>query len=241
MTEDAPTDPSHAPSEPETAPTEEPTVPLPGSAVEAAPSAPISASAEAVGPVPSSSMAAPYRGGYDEVVVARPEPRPSPTFGSGLWIFGVALWAFLVMGQMATTVGPGKHDFLLSEGVAGLFVATAALAAWATALRRTLIDWPARNAFAATMRGVAMVFLAVVTWLVVTVLATAVGKASSKNLDGWITVLLLGLAGAAAAGGRRLAGFHRAGTPPMGTVSRALWVGAGILTMVALLLLLGGA
>ena len=73
------------------------------------------------------------------------------------------------------------------------------------------------------------------TWLVVTVLATAVGKASSKNLDGWITVLLLSLAGAAAVGGRRLAGFHRAGTPPMGTVSRALWVGAGILTMVALL------
>jgi hypothetical protein len=202
--------------------------------------APDSPPADVAVPAPSSAQGGPYRSLYDEVALMRPRYPASPVFGSGMWIFGVALWSFLVMGQLATVVGPSGHDFLVSDGFAELFVAVASIVAWATALRRTLIERPAKNAFMATMRGVAMVFLAAITWLIVTVLATAVGKASAKNLDGWITVLLLALSFAAAVGGRRLAGFRRPDAPRMSTTARVLWGGAGLLTLLALLLLLAG-
>jgi hypothetical protein len=235
MTQETP--PPAPPNEPPVDPTIEPAMPASAPPASGAPDSP---PADATVPVPSSAQGGPYRSLYDEVALMRPRYAASPVFGSGMWIFGVALWSFLVMGQLATVVGPSRHDFLVSDGFAELFVAVASIVAWATALRRTLIEHPARNAFMATMRGVAMVLLAAITWLIVTVLATAVGKASAKNLDGWITVMLLALSFAAAVGGRRLAGFRRPDAPRMGMTARVLWGGAALLTLLALLFLLVG-
>jgi hypothetical protein len=169
-------------------------------------------------------------------MAAAPTPRTWPVLGSSLWVFGVSMWAFLVMGQLTTSYGPGKRDLLVSEGLAAMFVLAAGIGTWVVSLRRMIAASPTRGIGYNFARSVAAAFLAFLTWCVVTVAATIMGEASRKNADGKITVLLLVLAGASIFGGRWLAGVRgSAGTSRARSARLVGWIGAAVLTLVALI------
>jgi hypothetical protein len=208
----------------------------PPEAVEAIPAAPAEA------PPPPVPPSAPYRSG---VLAVLPEPaappKERPVLGLSLWVFGIAMWAFVVMGELATSYGPGKRDFLVSESVAELFVFAVTVGAWGVALRKSLVSTPARSTGRAVLRGAGVALLALLLWGFVTLFAAATGASSRENLDGKITVILALLAGLAAFVGRRLAGLGRHDkTPRERAVSRALWVGAALVSIVALAEVLAG-
>ena len=189
------------------------------------------------GPVaPVAPTAAPYRTVAQEAVRDGGAPARLARQGSSLWVFGVSMWAFVVMGELATSYGPGKHDLLVGEGLAGTFVFCAAIASWAYALRRMMVSPPARGLVHGAARAVAVAFLAFVMWLVVTIAAIIAGEASRKNVDGKVTVTLLLLAGAAAYGGWWMSGRRRGESTPG---ARKAWLavlsGAAVLTLVTLI------
>lgn len=207
--------------------------PEPVETVPAAPAETVAATAPQSAPYRTDAMAA--------RVVPAPAPKEWPVLGLSLWVFGVAMWSFVAMGELTTSYGPGKHDFLVSEGVAELFVFVVTVGAWGVALRKSLRSAPAKTSARAVLRGVGAALLSFVLWGFVTLFATAFGASSRDNLDGKITVLLALVAGAAALAGRRLAGLHRHDeTQRERAVSRALWVGASLLTIVVLALVLAG-
>jgi hypothetical protein len=217
--------------------TDEIAVPPP-EAVEAVPAAPAEAPPAPMALAPPS---APYRSGVAELPEPPPPPKERPVLGLSLWVFGVAMWSFVVMGELVTSYGPGKRDFLVSEGVAELFVFAVTLGAWGLALRASLRSTPARTTARAVLRGAGVALLAFLFWGFVTLFAAATGASSRDNLDGKITVILALLAGLAAFVGRRLAGLHRRDrTPRERAISRALWVGAALVTIVALAEVLAG-
>jgi hypothetical protein len=189
----------------------------------------------------SAPTMAPYRALPHEAPAAAAPPRAWPVMGSSLWVFGVSMWAFLVMGELATSYGPGKRDLLVGEGVAVTFVFVAGLAAWAYALRRMMASPPARGLVHGAARAVAVAFLAFVMWAVVTIAAIIVGEGSRRNVDGKVTVTLMVVAAAAAAGGWRMAGAH--GSEAIRRSRRAwlaIGVGATVLTLVALIEVIAG-
>ena len=200
--------------------------------VEAAPTAPAApAEPDAV----TTPLSLPYRSGGAAAEDGPAPPKRWPVLGLSLWVFGVAMWAFVVMGELTTSYGPGKHDFLVSEGMAGLFVFGVTLGAWGVALRRSMATAPAKSTARAVTRGAGAALLAFLLWCFATLFAAALGSSSAENLDGKITVLLAVVAGLAAFAGRRLAGLHRLDkTPRDRALSRALWVGAALVTIVAL-------
>jgi hypothetical protein len=200
--------------------------------VPAAPPAPADAN-----PVPAAPPAsAPYRSlEAAELPAPAASPKEWPVLGLSLWVFGVAMWAFVVMGELATSYGPDKQGFLVGEGTAALVVFGATVGAWGLGLRRSLVSSPTRTTSRAAGRAVAVAALAFLLWGFVTVLAAAFGESARANPDGKITVTLALLAGAAAVAGRRLAGLHRyVGSPRDRTVARVLWIGAALVSIVAL-------
>jgi len=215
--------------------TDEITVPL-ALPTPAAPTAPAE-----TGPAPA-PPSAPYRSAVTEPL---PEPTASPkawpVLGLSLWTFGLAMWSFVVMGELTTSYGPGKHGFLVGEGTAALFVFGATVGGWGVGLRRSLASTPARSTSRAVGRGLGVAVLAFVLWCFVTLFAAAFGASTHVNLDGKITVTLALLAGAAAFGGRRLAGLHRHDkTPRERTIARVLWIGAALVSIVALAEVMAG-
>jgi hypothetical protein len=184
--------------------------------------------------VPSVLSSVPYRTAPAEAPEAAP-PRAWPVMGSSLWVFGVSMWAFLVMGELTTSYGPGKRDLLVGEGLAAMLVLGAGIAAWVYALRRMMVLRPARGIVHNAARAAAVAALAFIMWFVVAIAATIVGESSRKNLDGTITVMLMLLAAAAAFGGwwmTRVPGDRRGGT------RKAWWaigIGAAVLTLVTLI------
>jgi hypothetical protein len=211
----------------------------PPEAVEAVPAAPAEAPPSPMALAPPS---APYRSGVAaELPELAPAPKERPVLGLSLWVFGVAMWSFVVMGELVTSYGPGKRDFLVSEGGAELFVFAVTLGAWGVALRASLRSTPARSTARAVLRGAGVALLAFLFWGFVTLFAAATGASSRENLDGKITVILALTAGLAAFAGRRLAALHRHDkTPRERAISRALWVGAALVTIVALAEVLAG-
>jgi hypothetical protein len=179
---------------------------------------------------------APYRSPVQEATPSpAPLPREWPVLGLSLWVFGVAMWAFVVMGQLATSYGPGKQGFLLGEGTAGLFVFGATVGAWGVGLRQSLASTPAQSTSRAVGRALGVAAIAFLLWGLVTIFAAAFGESTHVNLDGKITVTLALVAGGAAFAGRRMAGLHRQHrTPRDRTVGRVLWIGAALLSIVAL-------
>jgi hypothetical protein len=155
--------------------------------------------------------------------------------GSSLWVFGVSMWAFLVMGELTTSYGPGKRDLLVGEGLAAMVVLGAGIAAWVHALRRMRVARPARGVVHGAARAVAVAALASIMWFVVTIAATIVGESSRKDIDGKITVTLMFLAAAAAFGGWRSIRVQGGG----GAGARKAWwaiaIGAAVLTLVTLI------
>ena len=145
------------------------------------------------------------------------------------------------MGELVTSYGPDKQDFLVGEGAATLLVLASAAGAWGVAFRRSLAMTPVRTTFLAVLRGGAAAFLAFALWAFIVVFAAAVGDSSSSNVDGKITVVLGLMAAGAAFAGRRLAGLHRhAPTPRQRAIALALWTGAGLLTILALAEIIAG-
>ncbi len=221
--------------------TDEMPVPPPA-AVEAAQTAPAEAPPAPIAPIAPAAPSAPYRSGVAaELPDLAAPPKERPVLGLSLWVFAVAMWAFVAMGELVTSYGPGKRDFLVSEGVGELFVFAVTVGAWGLALRSSLRSTPAKSTARAVLRGVGVALLAFVLWGFVTLFAAATGASSRQNLDGTITVILALVAGVAAFAGRRLAGLHRQGkTARERAISRALWVGAALVTIVALALVMAG-
>jgi hypothetical protein len=199
-----------------------------------APIDPNAPAAEAPAPAPPSAPITPYRTA-PEAPAAFAAPRRASLLGATVFVFGVLLWAFVVMGELTTSYAPGKHSMLVGEALAVVFVLGTSAVAWRAAMLRNLALKPAESpALAYTRSGVVAVGAIVLCWIVV-VLATGMGKAASKDMDGPISLMLLVLSTAAGLGGRRLASLHGPAATPRGrTIARVLWAVATVLTLVAL-------
>jgi hypothetical protein len=186
-------------------------------------------------PVPS----APYRTALDAAPPFVPRASSAVTvWGPVLQLLGVALWSYVVMGQLVTTYAPGKHALLLGEGTAVLFVLVASFVAWLVAVRRSLVAAPASGTGGRVARAVIVGMLASMSCCTVTAGAAVAGKSAAKNADGTITVMLLVLSIAAFLYGRRLSPRPDAQqTQRSRVVGRVLWTGAALLTLVALIAL----
>jgi hypothetical protein len=186
-------------------------------------------------PVPS----APYRTALETAPPFVPRASSALTvWGPVLQVLGVTLWSYVVMGQLVTSYAPGKHSLLLGEGTAVLFVLVASFVAWLVAVRRSLGAAPASDIGARVARAVVVGMLASMSWCTLTAGAAVAGKSAAKNADGAITVMLLVVSIAALLYGRRLSPAPDA--PPTQrarVVARALWTGAAVLTLVALIAL----
>ncbi|HEX8792277.1 MAG TPA: hypothetical protein VF765_15085 [Polyangiaceae bacterium] len=203
---------------------------------------PLPAAAPSAGP-PSGSQpvpSAPYRTALETAPPFVPRASTAVTvWGPALWTFGIVLWSYVVMGQLATTYAPGRHSLLVGEGTAILFVLVASFVAWLVAVRRSLGASPAPGWAGRIARGFILGMLASMSWCTVTAGAAVAGKSAAKNADGSITVMLLVVSIAALLYGRRLS--PRPTDPPptqrARTFTRVLWTGAGLLTLVALIAL----
>jgi hypothetical protein len=202
----------------------------------AAPIAPVASAPVPAAPV--SPLSGPYRvnPSVELAPIEVSALRVWPILGSSLWVFGVALWAFVVAGELTTSYAPGSRSLLLGEGFGALFVAATTLGSWGFALRRTLAVSPTQGTARTVGRAMAVAALSFVMWVTVTVCAIIAGNASTKNLDGKITVLLIALATAAAIWGRRLAGIAlREQTPRERLAWRAFWIGTAVVTLLTLI------
>lgn len=215
------------------APPAEPEVPV------AEPATPASAPGPAA---PPSGQATPYRTAPEgsDALALRVAPARSSLLAGAVFVSGVLLWAFVIMGELTTSYAPGKHGMLVGEALAVVFVLATSAAAWGVALRRNLAVSPASSDVSTYARGAGLALLALLSWLLVVYMATAFGKSASKNLDGPIPLLLLIVSVAAALGGRRLAGLNGpASTARQRLVRRLLWAGASLLTFAAVVEILG--
>jgi hypothetical protein len=189
---------------------------------------------EAPAPAPPSAPVTPYRTAA-EAPLTFAAPRRASLLGATTFVFGVLLWAFVVMGELTTSYAPGKHSMLVGEALAVVFVLGTSAAAWRAAMLRNLELKPAVSSNLAYARSGVVAVGAIVLWWIVVVVAAGVGKAASKDMDGPISLMLLVLSIAAGLGGRRLASLRGpASTPRRRTVSRLLWAGAIVLTLIAL-------
>jgi hypothetical protein len=150
-----------------------------------------------------------------------------------VFVFGVLLWAFLIMGELTTSYAPGKHGMLVGEALAVVFVMATSAAAWRLALLRSLEASPASSRIMMQMRGAMLAVVPFFGWLLVLFCAAAAGKSASKNMDGPITSLLLILSVASALGGRRMAGLRGPTSTRQRVITRLLWTGTALLTFVA--------
>jgi hypothetical protein len=189
-------------------------------------------------PVVPSAPGVPSTVPYRTVPQEAPEPAPPrawPVMGSALWVFGVSMWAYLVMGELTTSYGPGKRDLLIGEGLAAMLCLGAGIAAWVYAIRRMMASRTARGIVHGAARAVAVAALSFIMWLLVTIAATIVGEISRKNLDGKITVTLMLLAAAAAFGGRRMTRVQVGDNAAARKTWLAIGIGAALLTLVTLI------
>ena len=189
-------------------------------------------------PTQPNTTPTPYRDTADAteatMTAARATAREA-LWGPVLLVFGVLLWAFVVMGQLTTSYAPDRHSMLLGEGAAVLFVLVTTTVAWVLAMRRSLAALPPVGTSGRISRGFALGCLPSIGWCLALVFAMMVGKASSRS-DGLVTVLLLAGAGAAFAAGRRLSPAVEA-TEHGRVLGRVLWVAAALITSAAIIAL----
>ena len=189
-------------------------------------------------------MSVPYRVMPPEEAPAPAAVRTSrgiPVLAPACWTFGVLLWAFVAMGALVTMSKPGGGGPLVEEGIGVTFVIVAALVALVVSVRRSLEAAPTSGRAAAAGRSVIVVLLAVPAWFIVTMIAGAVGRSATKNLDTPITIVLLGVGAAAVFGGRRLLGVGRTvRTSQQRVIAGALWMIGVLVTLAALVGTLAG-
>jgi hypothetical protein len=181
---------------------------------------------------------APPEGGADaEAAAARAaEPdvdlrrkRPRPVLGPAFTLLAALLWAFVVIGTFTTSWLSGGAP--LAEGVAIVLVAMATAGAWTHAVRQSRTV-PAQGLGGLLRRSVVVGALAFGMWGLLVTFATLAGKASSANIDGYVTTCLLVVVAIAAVAGRRFTMPVRpARTPARSVALAAFWIGVALVTL----------
>lgn len=161
-----------------------------------------------------------------EALQQRPARAPSPVVGPALWVSGVLLWAYVVMGQFTTSWF--SHAAPLGEPAATLGVVLATAIALRVAVGRSLSARDGKMPGRAVRVGLLALLLG---FLVVTVLSV-IARATTADLDGLVMAVLVTIAFAAFLNGRRLTG--PAPVPPthrQRVFGALLWVGVGAVTL----------
>jgi hypothetical protein len=146
-----------------------------------------------------------------------------------LWVSGVLLWAYVVMGIFTTTPLPFTDKHLpVAEGTAFLSVMVAALGAGFLSVRRSLV----LSAGEPGPRAGGIALGAISFWFLFVLVAIAFGSAGFQ--ESFITLLLVLVSAAAVWNGRRLT--NRGSRDPNASRLLAIgcWIGAVVVTLMAL-------
>ena len=160
---------------------------------------------------------------------------PRPLLGPILWVFGVALWAFVVLGQFTTTRAPWSSKVPLGGEAAAFWLCALWLGALVHALR-TSLTIPMSQRWGTPSRVAVVTIATLLLWLFTLITATAFASASSSRVDGLMTIGLMGLGVTTTVLGRAASCALR--PPPQGrarTVAFALWSLAGLFSFLAIL------
>jgi hypothetical protein len=156
---------------------------------------------------------------------------PRPLLGPSLWVAGVLLWAYVVMGILTTTRLPFTAKRMpLAEGTAFLLVLVAYASAGVLAVQRSLVV--AQGDSRRRAAGIAAASLGL--WL--SSVFAAIFVAMFGFPEPLVTFLLVLWSGVAVWFGRRLT--NRGAPPPVEqnrVVTIGLWIGAAVMSLVALL------
>ncbi|HSO33028.1 MAG TPA: hypothetical protein VLT33_10930 [Labilithrix sp.] len=186
-------------------------------------------------PLPSG---APYRVPAPQVVEPAPEsygfrpPRkPRPMIGPALSVLGVALWAFVVMGQFTTSWMFGAP---LGQGTAVFFIMLVTAVAWISAIRRSRVALAPRSSAHLAGRSVGIAVLSFLFFVVCLVAATAAGGMSSRGHDFLIAFALIIVSLVAALAGPRLTSpVPLPRTHRQRSILVGLWLAGVLVTLVA--------
>jgi hypothetical protein len=151
-----------------------------------------------------------------------------PLLGPGLWLFGTALWAYVIVGQLVVARG-----FPEPLGILGVLFAFGV--GWYFAIELSFAtDPPAANTRRA--RILLPAAIACGLWLGTTLLVTLIGVTSTSNIDAPLSVGLWLFSLVPFFIGRRLTrpGARPTQDPARRFVGVLLWIGASIVTLVAL-------
>jgi hypothetical protein len=153
---------------------------------------------------------------------------PHPVLGPTLWLFGSALWSYVVAGELVVAQG-------FPEALGALGALFALGVTWLFALEHSFRSDPPTPE-TRVQRLFAPLGMALGLWLATLLVSTVVGLSSSANLDGLITVGLWLFGLIPFFFGRRMTRSQHsqrdAGRRALGVL---LWIGAALVTLVALL------
>jgi len=154
-------------------------------------------------------------------------PPPRPILGPALWILGVLLWGYVVVGELV--VGMGLQEEL---GV-GVLVLSVGMAAYASTKRSLLSFPPAPEDRSLRVWGPLGVALGL--FIATLMLLTLVARSSTRELDEEITLVLWCASLMPLIASRELMRRGRASpTPGRRVLGWMLWLLTGIVTLVAL-------
>jgi hypothetical protein len=152
---------------------------------------------------------------------------PRPLLGPWLWVSGVLLWAYVVMG-IFTTSRFGPNRLPLGEGAAVFWTLAAYATASIFASQRSLSVTPGRSRPRAALIAVG----GVVCWFFVVVAATVVAQFGIPDFV--LTPVLVIASGVLVWMGRRATSGSRRLPDDNRMVTVGLWIGATVLTLTAL-------
>jgi hypothetical protein len=164
-------------------------------------------------------------------VSAMPAQAPRPLLGPSLWVAGVLLWAYVVMGILTTTRLPFTAKRLpLSEGTAFALVIAAYASAGVLAVRRSLAIADGESG----RRAGGIAAGAIGFWM--SFVVGAMVLAALGFPEPLVTFMLILWSGFAVWLGRRLTNRAAPIVPDQNrVVTFALWIGAALVSVVALL------
>jgi dipeptide/tripeptide permease len=151
-----------------------------------------------------------------------------PVLGPALWLFGSALWSYVVAGELVVAQG-------FPEVFGALGVLFALGVTWLFALEHSFLNDPPTPETRA-QRVFAPLGIALALWLTALLLSAAVGLSSNANLDGLITCGLWLFSLIPFFIGRRMTRSRHAELgPSRRALAILLSIGAALVTVVALL------
>jgi len=156
---------------------------------------------------------------------------PHPVLGPGLWLFGAALWAYLVAGELVVMRG-------FPEILALLGVLFAVVVTWFFAIEHSFLT-EAPTDETRTRRLFAPLGIALGLWLSTLLVSAVIGLTSNVDLDGLITVGLWLFSLVPFFVGRRMTRSpHASQDSARRALAILLWLGSSLVTLVALIPLL---